>query len=67
MTDLRGRHDERLGDINGGDAGAPAGQQPGVVALTAAQVQARQPADRREQGEERGGVDQVPVPVEPGP
>ena len=66
VRDFHGRRDERLGDVDGDDAGTPAGQQPGVVALAAAKVQAGQPINRREQREESGGVDQVPVPVEPG-
>jgi hypothetical protein len=67
VRDFRGRRNERLGDVEGGDAGAPAGQQPGVMALAAAQVQAGQPIDRWQQRKETRRVDQVPVPVEPGP
>jgi hypothetical protein len=63
---LRGGRNERLGDVDSDDTGTPASQQPGVVALAAAQVQAGQPVNRREQREESGGVDQIPVPVEPG-
>lgn len=61
------RRDEQLGNIEGDDTRAPAGQQPGVVPLTTAQVQAQQPVHRRQQAEERGRVHQVPVAVEAAP
>src|SRR5260370_35967721 len=64
MTDSRGRRDERFGDVEGGDAGTPAGQQPGVVPLATAQVQAQQPVHRRARCEEGGGGDHGPAPAE---
>jgi hypothetical protein len=39
-----GRGDEGLSDIQGGHPGTATGQQAGVMPLTAAQVQAHQPA-----------------------
>jgi hypothetical protein len=60
-----GRGNERLGDIQGGHPGTLTGQQAGVVPLTAAQVEARQPVNRREQPEKCRGIHQVPIAIKP--
>jgi len=60
-----GRRNERLRDIEGDDVRAATGQQAGIMPLTAAHVQARQPVDCRQQFEKRRGVHQVPVEVQP--
>ena len=59
--------DERLGDVEGHNARALGRQQAGVVPFAAAQVETRQPINRREQREERRRVDEVPVDIEPRP
>ncbi len=56
--------EERIRDIQCDDIGFGFGEQSGVVALAAAEVEPDEPGNTREQGEERWRVDEIAINIE---
>ena len=61
--DLDRRVQEGLADVDGDDAGAAVGDEPGVVALASADVEPAEPPDVGQHPEEGRRVHVVPVDV----